>query len=283
MPQFRDYFLDQTNENARLFRQHEQLKTLIGGLVPAEIDPTAVHMALDLACGPGAWALDFARTYPSAEVIGIDISEIPLGEAWRRAVQEHLANVRFREADLTSAAGLPLPDNQFDLVWARAVFLHLRTDSWEPLLREVYRVLRPDGAFVVVDTDAMAGSTSNEPYRQLEQLLTTLLIKGGRMPRFGPLGPGLMRRVGFERLYVRPYLLTWSYQQGDQPIPEEVRRGQANVLSALYNARPALISAGLITREEFDQLYEDACQRMEHDPDQVTIELLFSISGRKPA
>lgn len=283
MPQFRDYFLDQTNENARLLRQHEQLKAVIGGLVPEEIDPMSAHLVLDMACGPGAWALDFARTYPQAQVIGIDASEIALAEAKRLARRDHLTNVLFQDADLTSEAGLPFPDNHFDLIWARMLFPHLPVPAWEPLLHEVYRVLRPNGAFVVVDIDVMSGSVSNEEYQRLKELLNTLLLKGNRLPRFGPLGPRLLRRVGFERLWTYPLINEWSFQRGDQPLPAAIRRAQVNVLGLMYNARGALVSAGLISAEEFDQLFEAAAQKLENDPDEVLIELLFVLSGRKPA
>jgi len=283
MPQFRDYFLDQTNENTRLLRQHEQMKALVGGLVPPEIDPTTARRVLDLACGPGAWALDFARTYPQAEVIGIDASEIALGEARRLAVRNHVTNALFREADVTSEAGLPFPDNAFDLVWARMFINHLRVAAWQPLLREIYRVLRPNGAFVTLDIDATSGSFSCPEYQRLKQLTATLLIKGGRMPRFGPLGPGMLRRTGFVQLYTRPLIQELSCQQGDRPIPESIYQAQANMLSLIHNARPAILSAGLISAREFDRLYEATIDTLEHDPDQVIIEFLFLLSARKPA
>jgi SAM-dependent methyltransferase len=282
MPQFRDYFLDQTNENTRLLRQHEQIKALIGGLVPPEIDLSTINRALDLACGPGGWALDLARTYPQVQVVGVDASEVALGEARRLAIRDHLSNALFREVDLTSEAGLPFPDSHFDLVWARLLFGHLPTRTWELLLREVYRVLRPNRAFVAVDVDWMSGSFSIPEYERLKQLVNTLLIKGGRIPRFGVLGPALLRRIGFDRLWTRPMIYAFSFQQGDQPVPESIRRMQANVLGLIHNARTAILNAGLISAEEFDQLYEEAYQKIESDRDAVMVELLYTISGRKP-
>jgi ubiquinone/menaquinone biosynthesis C-methylase UbiE len=283
MPQYRDYFLDRTNENARLLHQHEQFKALIGGrLVPPEVDVSTARRVLDLACGPGGWALDFARTYPQAQVIGVDASEIPLGEARRLAIRDHLSNALFREMDLTNPAGLPFPDASFDLVWARVVFMHLPVASWEPLLREIYRVLRPDGAFVALDTDATSGSHSSPKVRQLTELLTTLLLKAGRMPRFGALGPGLLRRAGFERLYTHPLIHSLTFQQGDVPVPEDVHQAQLNALSGIYNARAAMVHMGLITAEEFDELFEAVIQEFEHDPDQVAVGIDFLLSARKP-
>jgi len=281
MPQRRDYFLDQTNENTRLRRQHELMKTATGWLVPPEIDPDAVHDVLDLACGPGSWALDFARAYPCARVVGVDRAKIALVEARRLAARENLSNVEFQEVDILGEAGLPFPDSRFDLVWARALFLHLPVATWEPLLHEVYRVLRPNGAFVALDNDGMSGSTTNEAYRRLNELLTELLIQNGGMPRFGPLSPGILRRVGFERLWMRPHYQALSSQVGDRPVCLETQRAWSNALNALYNARTAIVEAGLTTVEEFNRLFEEACRVFEEDPDQVTIELAFMVSGRK--
>jgi ubiquinone/menaquinone biosynthesis C-methylase UbiE len=282
MPQFGDYFLDQTNENARLLRQHEQMKALIGGLVPSEIEASTVRQALDLACGPGAWALDVARTYPQAEVTGVDASAIALAEGRRLASREHLDNVHFRGLNLTEATELPFPDNSFDLVWARMLFNHLRVAAWEPVLHEVHRILRPDGAIVVVDIDAFSGAISNAEYQRLKDLVNTLLVQSGRMPRFGALGPAVLRRIGFNRLWTRPMLYPCSLQQGDQPVPEWIYRMQANLIGVVRNARAAILDAKLISAEEFDHLYEAALQKFEGTNDEVLVELVFAISGRKP-
>lgn len=282
MPQFRDYFLDQTNENARLLRQHELMKALMGGPVPAEVELSTVRRALDLACGPGAWAIDVAQTHPQIEVIGVDASEIALAEARRRAKRQHLANAHFRNMDITDEEGLSFADSSFDLVWARATFFHLRFTAWEPLLREIYRILSPGGAFVALDYDPMGGSTSNIPYKRLKELVNTLMEKNGRLLQFTTLGPGILRKVGFVRLYARPLVQIYALPQDDQPLSDEMRRTQANALTALRNARSALLSARLVTGEEFDQLYEAAYERFEHDLDQITIGLAFTLSARKP-
>jgi len=283
MSQFQDYFLDQTNENSRLLRRHEHAKALVGGLLPPEIDAAAIGTALDLACGPGGWALDFARAYPQAQVIGVDASEAAVSEAERLALRDRLGNVRFREINIIDKTGLPFADASFDLVWACLVFFYLPVAAWEPLLRQAHRILRPNGALVILDGDLLAGSTSSQAYRRLQELLATMLIKNGCLPRFGPLAPGLLRRTGFERIYTHPLLQVASFQEGDQPIPEDICRRQANVLGGLYKARGALLSAGLVTAEEFDRLYETASQQIAGDPDQVIVEIGFMVSGRKPA
>ncbi|OCL07407.1 hypothetical protein AOQ84DRAFT_364989 [Glonium stellatum] len=61
-------------ENERLDIHHElMLVTLSRKLHPAPISEN-IQKAIDLGTGTGIWAIDFADPYPSAEVIGNDLS-----------------------------------------------------------------------------------------------------------------------------------------------------------------------------------------------------------------
>ena len=63
-------------ENDRLDFQHEVfLRTLNGKLHLAPI-PEDVQNVLDVGTGTGLWAMDFANQYPSARVVGTDLSPI---------------------------------------------------------------------------------------------------------------------------------------------------------------------------------------------------------------
>ncbi len=42
---------------------------------PDDFRLSQVHLVLDLACGPGGWAIDVARAYPNIDVMGVDISQ----------------------------------------------------------------------------------------------------------------------------------------------------------------------------------------------------------------
>jgi ubiquinone/menaquinone biosynthesis C-methylase UbiE len=87
-----------------------------------------VRRALDVGTGTGAGALEIAKRFQGAEVVGLDVSPAMLEEARRIA-----PGVEFVEGD---ASSLPFGDGEFDLV-AHANMI--------PFLDETARVLRPGG------------------------------------------------------------------------------------------------------------------------------------------
>jgi SAM-dependent methyltransferase len=93
---------------------------------------------LDIACGPGNFARDFAPTVgPEGLVVGLDASPTMLA----RAVRDTAAgNIAYLRADATR---LPFRDAAFDAVSCFAA-LHLFDDPWTAL-DEMTRVLTPGG------------------------------------------------------------------------------------------------------------------------------------------
>ena len=99
---------------------------------------------LDIATGGGHTALAFARFTPS--VVAADIT-VPMVRAAREFVTAAGApGVRFLGAD---AEALPFRDRSFGTVTCRTAAHHF--PSLLPALREVARVLRPGGSFLVED------------------------------------------------------------------------------------------------------------------------------------
>src|SRR5690349_18746328 len=100
-------------EKARLMQQGRLLTKTMGGLLPEQRDLTRFRRVLDVACGPGEWALDLAFAYPEIEVIGIDISQQMIEVAREQARIQGIENIQFHEMDATKP--LDFPDNYFDL------------------------------------------------------------------------------------------------------------------------------------------------------------------------
>ncbi|EMR61965.1 putative methyltransferase domain-containing protein [Eutypa lata UCREL1] len=104
-----------------------------GKLFQAPIDDN-VQKVLDVGCGT-ALDIDFADQYPSAEVIGVDIS--PPQPNWVPP------NLKFEVDDVT-LEWTYAPDS-FDYVHMR--WLVGAIPDWDELFREIYKVVKPGGYF----------------------------------------------------------------------------------------------------------------------------------------
>ena len=100
--------------------------------------------AVDLGCGWGT--ISFALTGGAQSVVGVDFAEASLEICRSRHDPEHHPNVSFVHAD---ARRTGLPAGEWDLVVAADLIEHLYPDVTLEVYREVRRLLRPGGRFVV--------------------------------------------------------------------------------------------------------------------------------------
>jgi SAM-dependent methyltransferase len=119
-------------QNDQLDIAHHLFLILLGQklhLAPIE----SVHRALDLGCGTGIWALDFADEHPEAEVIGVDLS--PIQPSFTPP------NCKFEIDDVTSP--WTWEPNSFDFINIRALYGSI--PDWPKLYAEVFNHLKPGG------------------------------------------------------------------------------------------------------------------------------------------
>ena len=106
-----------------------------------------IRAAADLGCGGGSNLAALLKRYPEAEVLGADYSQVSVDRAGKKNAGE-IAGGRCRviRADVSA---LPLEAEKFDLATAfETVYF------WPgPLesFREVFRILRPEGRFLIVN------------------------------------------------------------------------------------------------------------------------------------
>jgi ubiquinone/menaquinone biosynthesis C-methylase UbiE len=126
----------------------------------ASVDPP--RRALDVGTGTGAAALEIARRFPDAEIVGVDMAKEMLAEARRNTPAELADRVRFEEAD---AERLPYPDGSFELVTLANMI---------PFFDELDRVLAPGGRLLF----AFSGGASTPIYVPREVLRAELGRRG---------------------------------------------------------------------------------------------------------
>lgn len=102
---------------------------------------------LDIGCGTGTLLIVAKQKYPGVETTGIDIDASVLHIAEKKAKKTGL-EIAFVK---TSSAKLPFPDASFTVVVSSLVFHHLPTEVKKQTLKEVYRVLKKDGRFLLAD------------------------------------------------------------------------------------------------------------------------------------
>ena len=103
---------------------------------------------LDCGCGPGTVTLGLARMVFPGEVIAIDQEPSQLELARQNAAAAQVTNVGFQNG---SVYELPFADEQFDLVFAHAVFEHLKEPA--AALGQIRRVLKPGGTVALRSPD----------------------------------------------------------------------------------------------------------------------------------
>jgi ubiquinone/menaquinone biosynthesis C-methylase UbiE len=105
------------------------------------LDGPAPRTILDVGCGTGRLLSAALQRWPDARLIGVDPAEGMVAEASRQ-----IPAARFMSA---AAEALPLPDAAIDLAMSTMSFHHWRDHAAG--LREIARVLRPDGRFILAD------------------------------------------------------------------------------------------------------------------------------------
>lgn len=160
----------------------EAIKRHLVGLA----DIRAGDRVLDLGCGTATLTLLIKQAHPGAHVSGLDADARAIARAQEKASHAGMA-IRF---DTGLATALPYADASVDRVLSAFVFHHLSSADKLTTMREVRRVLTPDGLFGILDF--------GRPPTRLGRLLSPVLHPG-RYARDNIRGrlPELMRDAGF--------------------------------------------------------------------------------------
>ncbi|KAK0459813.1 uncharacterized protein EV420DRAFT_1268944, partial [Desarmillaria tabescens] len=106
--------------------------------------------ALDIGCGTGAWILNCARSWKDCHFVGLDC--VPLHPDLQRVGSSDLAQrITWTQANFLES--LPFPNDEFDYVHIKRIALGVPEDKWDKLFEEIVRVMKPGGAFEMIEED----------------------------------------------------------------------------------------------------------------------------------
>jgi demethylmenaquinone methyltransferase/2-methoxy-6-polyprenyl-1,4-benzoquinol methylase len=104
--------------------------------------------ALDIATGTGDLAIMMAESTAAEKIIGLDLSVGMLEVGKKKILEKNLADKI--EMVVGDSENIPYPDNYFDAI---TVSFGIRNfETLEKGLAEIYRVLKPNGIFVILET-----------------------------------------------------------------------------------------------------------------------------------
>ena len=104
--------------------------------------------ALDIATGTGDLAIMMAESTAAEKIIGLDLSVGMLEVGKKKILDKNLADKI--EMVVGDSENIPYPDNYFDAI---TVSFGIRNfETLEKGLAEIYRVLKPNGIFVILET-----------------------------------------------------------------------------------------------------------------------------------
>ena len=237
-------------EMARLIDLDRMLTKEMGGSLAEQDHPERFRSILDLACGPGGWALDAAFTYPESEVAGVDVSRLMVDYANARALSQHLHNVSFGVMDIRQP--LDFADQSFDLINARLLVGVLHREVWPSVLAECKRLLKPGGVLRL--TESEGGFSSSPASEAIDVMIAQFLHRAGygfsstgRTYGMVPALARLLRNASFVDIQSKAHAIRFS------PFDETYADICASSRVLLQQMRPILISMGMITEEELDK------------------------------
>jgi ubiquinone/menaquinone biosynthesis C-methylase UbiE len=113
------------------------------------------HRVLEVGCGTGTLIIQLKHLCPDSDVVGLDPDPKALARARRKAMRGAISV----QLDRGFGDELPYAEASFDRVLSSLMFHHLPTEEKGKTLREIRRVLKPDGEFHMLDFEGPENGT----------------------------------------------------------------------------------------------------------------------------
>ncbi|MEY2936593.1 MAG: hypothetical protein RL033_7342 [Pseudomonadota bacterium] len=194
---------------------------------------------LDVGCGNGALLCQLAPRLQQG--LGVDVS-VPMVELARRNAQARGYAQRLRFSVVTGPQ-LPLADQSVDRVLSLLSFRYL---DWEPVRREVQRVLSPGGRWLIVDMVHSRCALAQLPALASSKLRT--LAAARRHPHYREALRRLVGEVGWQRMLAQHPMR--SEQEVSRYLTSRFPRGSLEVLNVGRQSKVLAFDSGPLSGVE---------------------------------
>jgi SAM-dependent methyltransferase len=228
---------------------HERLRILARVMRPTtsalldRLDLRDGQRCVDIGCGSGDVTFELARRVaPSGTALGTDIDETKIALAREEVRARGVTNVEFRLADTREQ----IDTTQFDVVYARFLLTHLPDPA--AAAAAFYARVKPGGLLVVEDIDCKGHFTYPESsaFQRYNELYCAVVRRRGGDPFIGPRLPVLLTQAGFSDVSMS--IVQPAGMQGEAKLMNPI---------TMENIADAVVTEGLATREETEQLARD--------------------------
>jgi ubiquinone/menaquinone biosynthesis C-methylase UbiE len=184
----------------------------------------SLNRVLEIGCGTGRTACLLAKQHDHLRVVGVDIRELMIDKARKRARLHKLDDRVLFVA--TDAHQLPFEDHTFDLIYMESVGVFMDTNR---LYQEVARVVKPGGTVVAIEMMDLLGIP-----RQLMSLIHDFY--GARqVPTFEG-WKQILQRAGFENVHALQ-TMQLHVQLSDNSDPDQAITVQSDEWQAIHNVQ----------------------------------------------
>ncbi len=223
---------------------------------------------LDLGCGPGFVSRLLVETFPDIKLTGIDLNPelLEIAKSELSGFQNLIRLVH------TSADKIPFPENYFDFVYARLIFQHIPDPP--VVAKEVLRVLKPGGIFVVhdIDQEVLGLIEPDSPLRdRLNKRFADAQARKGGNRYIGRYLIRILKKAGFSDVSMDA-LVAHSDELGSEGF--EALAGDKELITTLEEQK-------YLSKEEADSLRE-FYDKFRSDADKIILLITIFARGVKP-
>jgi ubiquinone/menaquinone biosynthesis C-methylase UbiE len=246
----------------RLF-QFDFPRLTTGKVFPEQMDLSAIHRVLDVACGTGEWVRAATQAFPQLEFMAIDGNQEMLDQA--RALTHASGKSTITFVMMNARPPFNIPSASMDLVNVRFVAHIYPVTAWPALVGECLRIVRSGGSIQLTEGDMPL--TSSPACERLSNLLSAALgqaghnlfppIRSGRNFLITPLLQRVLMDAGCKNVQKAIYVTDFGHgTAAHADIAGEYTR-------ICHLVQPVLLQMGMTTQPEMEQLHQQILSDMQ--------------------